>query len=122
MKLIRLHFLQALRNMRRNFLQTCLSWIGLVIGLSAFVFGYNWYWYETNYDSPAVIGETVYAVYCKNAENQQLYNFSCPYPMYHVLRDTIPGVKEAALIGGSRYVTEIQDEENRDLKKENLDV
>lgn len=118
MKLMLLHFLQALRSMRRNFLQTFLSWIGLVIGLSAFVFGYNWYWYETNYDSPSAVGETVYAVYSKDAD-RQIYNYSCPNPMYYLLRDTLSGVKEAALFGGGSYPSEMWDEENRDLMKMN---
>lgn len=43
MKLISLYLLQALRHMQRNYLQTFLSLIGLIIGLSSFVFGFNWF-------------------------------------------------------------------------------
>ena len=120
MKLIGLHLLQALRHMQRNYLQTFLSLTGLVIGLTSFAFGFNWFWYETHYDSFRPDYRNIHMV-CNHNQGQQWNNFSQPYPMYEFLRDSIPGITDAAILG-SASVDHMSDMNDRNLFAQNYDI
>lgn len=120
MKLIYLHLSQALRHMRRNYLQTFLSLVGLVIGLSSFAFGLNWFWYETHYESFRPDYRNIHMV-CNHSQGQQWNNFSQPYPMHEFMRDSIPGVTNVAILGNAP-VENIFDMNDRNLFAHNYDI
>lgn len=120
MKLIYLHLLQALRNMQRNYLQTLLSLVGLIIGLSSFAFGFNWFWYETHYDSFRPDYRNIHLV-CNHNQSTSWINYSQPYPMFTLLRDSFPGVTDVAIQGYApvERMTNMKDE---DLFAQNFEI
>lgn len=120
MKLFYLHLLQALRNMQRNYLQTFLSLVGLTIGLSSLAFGFNWFWYETHYDSFRPDYRNIHLV-CNHNQRADWFNYSQPYPMFNLLRDSFPGVTDVAIMGGGS-VERLTDLNDENLFAQNFDI
>ena len=95
-----LHYLKiAWRNLLKYKTQSVVSLLGLTIGVLFFTYGYQWYQYETGYDSFYPDSDRIYRVIGKiKSTGKQIDNGKIPYIAVNKLEQAFPEIESVAVV------------------------